>query len=280
MTSRIKIGTRVCELKKMDPNTTPTSIKVDTGQTIKFDLHMDRAVFEIIRRKDTRGKLAKYVKLGWSDHLTDAIWDSRRLPCSWSFKHATPKGENVKINGHCVDCKAEFAAAFRTEEQKLVVKIEGFKNIEHKSKRRTTHQRKVEIAHMLKGSSAFKVRSELADKLMTASDIEPAHLPSQNALRKIKSKQEKSLDKDPRKALQIMKRNDYREQIHHIGFDPFFVFYWTKLQKEWFRAEFKHKRCSISIDATGMGFKKIDTVEPKYTFLYVICAKGKHFNLS
>lgn len=254
-------------------------IKNLPGECIKFAVNINKTVFTVITKRDSRGKLSKHIKKGWSESVNSSLWENQRLPCVWSFKHAIPRSDDVFIKGYCAECKANFKGTYNYDTENLDVKISGMKNITHLKKRRVQFQQKNEISQMLKGSSAYQARSEIANKLMTEHDFEPPQLPSLNALRKIKSKQDQSLNKDPRISLQIMKRHTYRDQIHHIGFDPFFVFYWTKLQKEWFCNEFKKKKCCISIDATGLGLKKVDTVEPKYTFLYVICAQGKLLKL-
>lgn len=71
-----------------------------------------------------------------------------------------------------------------------------------------------------------------------------------------------------------MKSGKFRGDIQEIGLDPFYVFFCTDLQSRWYNTEFTRNRAVIAIDATGMGFRKLKSSNPKPTLLYTICARG------
>jgi hypothetical protein len=80
-------------------------------------------------------------------------------------------------------------------------------------------------------SATFYRRCEASD-LMGASDPEPSHLPSLNSLRVAKSLylKQKPLHDDPIIiALSIMKNQSATNIIRDIGYDRFFVHYWSPL---------------------------------------------------
>lgn len=148
--------------------------------------------------------------------------------------------------------------------------------MKHTSKRRLLPTETKEVADMLQGSSAFAVRSQLAEEYMSEHDPEPPHLIRSNAIKKIKYKQTKAVHADPVQALQIMKERHFRGEIDNIGLSPFYVFYAKNLQRMWHNAEYLRKKCIISIDATGLGLKKLGQLDEKYMFLYVICSQGMY----
>lgn len=80
----------------------------------------------------------------------------------------------------------------------------------------------------LQGKSVMKYRVEMAEKLMQShDDIEPPHLFDTNVLRVAKQNiNEKSyFDKNSIKALEIMQLGPFKNIIHNIGLNSFFVHY-------------------------------------------------------
>lgn len=262
---------------KVSPLKLPTkkSPQKDT-KNLQLKIKVKNAIFEILEYRDNRNKIAKSLKEGWSSELSKLLWANFHLKCVWSFKRARPRKEDIFFKGDCKDCSASFEATFNLEKKTLCVNVNGYKStVKHTSKRRLLPSETKDIAEMLKGSSTFEVRAQLADKLMNENDPEPPHLVRSNAIKKIKYKQTKSVHKDPVQALQIMKEKNFREEVNHIGLSPFYAFYGKKLQRMWHNSEFMRKKCIISIDATGLGLKKLGQVDEKYMFLYVICSHGK-----
>jgi len=89
----------------------------------------------------------------------------------------------------------------------------------------------------------------------------PAHIPSSKSVRQLKSKAILSsrLHDNPIIALGIYKRSDrYGKAIQDIGFDKFFLHFWSDLQIKIYRDSYsKLQPVTISFDATGGVCKKI-----------------------
>jgi hypothetical protein len=78
--------------------------------------------------------------------------------------------------------------------------------------------------------SASAARRLEANKIMNFGDKEPSHLPTSNALRIAKCRELKQgrEDNDPVLAICTMKNiNPYINIIKDIGYDRFFVHYWS-----------------------------------------------------
>lgn len=103
----------------------------------------------------------------------------------------------------------------------------------------------------------------------------PAHIPSSKSVRQVKSKALLSsrLHDNPIIALGIYKRSDrYGEAIQDIGFDKFFLHFWSDLQIKIYRDSYsKVQPVTISFDATGGVCKKIKRYDNQLSgviFLY------------
>lgn len=141
------------------------------------------------------------------------------------------------------------------EKKKLTFTIQNY-DAEHvhdpKNKRKMNLVDKDKLRLMLKGTSAFDVRNQLADELMEAGDPNCPLIPSTNTLRIIKHKTDGTKDSTIDALLTLKKQ--YPNAVSSIGLDPFHLFYSTELQKAYFKAECDgKKRITLSIDATGIG---------------------------
>lgn len=128
---------------------------------------------------------------------------------------------------------------------------------------------KRDVSRMLETSTAYAVKSRIANKLMRAGDFVPAHLPTANTLRK-----QNTYGADPIEGLRNMKLQRFRNDIQNIGLDPFFVYYSTPLQREWYNTQFRRRNANISIDASGLGLTRLNTTLAQGLLLYVITAFG------
>lgn len=217
------------------------------------------------------------VEEGWTDKLVEIIWEARHLPCCFAFKRARHRTTDIICEGYCSqkDCHVKITATLPHRSDNLLVLIENFdKSLIHdpKIKRRIDLKKKMDLICKLKQSSAYSVESELADAAMSNNCPMPAHVPSKNALRIIKSRSQCPSDHNAILAIENL-RNVYPNCIQNSGSNPFFVFYSTDLQKAWYKSEAGRKRLVISIDASGIGVRS-PTSNTKYIFLYVICAHG------
>lgn len=146
-------------------------------------------------------------------------------------------------------------------------------------KRRLRFENRQQAAELLKTDPAYAVRSQIADKLMKEDDVVPGHLSTANTYRKVRAEtQKKDLPHEhPVLSIQLMKKSsEFSGCIGRIGLDPFFVIYATHLQTEWYFAEFRGRRCIISVDATGLGLLSPNTIANRAVFLYTAVAHGMH----
>jgi len=111
----------------------------------------------------------------------------------------------------------------------------NFQKCHERQKRRTNPEKKLYYTNKLvteNMSAAMLLRCE-ANTLMEFGDSEPSHLPTANALRitKCRVMTDQREDHDPILALCKMKyMHPYLNIIKDIGYDRFFVHYWTALE--------------------------------------------------
>ncbi len=128
--------------------------------------------------------------------------------------------------------------------------------------------------------SAIRIRSQEAARIMTPGDPEPSTLPSLNALRLIKShaKQISHLDQDPIMSVVKMKGNaPFNSIIHDVGYDPFFIHYWSVAQLNAYRIYSRSTQVTqVSIDATGNIVRPINLLSGRKTraiFFYEVAVR-------
>lgn len=238
-------------------------------------IHTEENIFILKKSDDNRIN----VEAGRADIIHRLVWKETKIPCVWSFKRARYRKNDILCTAQCSikSCAATLTGIYPHESNKLEISIKNFNINSYHSpskKRKVTKHNKALMRLKLKDSSAYYVRSKLADSLMDAGDIEPPHLPSANAMRVIKSKakSEKMLEKN--QILSLMSINkQFPDSVQKIGVDPLFVFYSTPLQRLWYKAETFRKRAVISIDATGLGLQPF-TDDKKPIFMYLITCQG------
>lgn len=134
-----------------------------------------------------------------------------------------------------------------------------------------------EIAETLKYKSAERYRSEQAEKLMSPGDPEPPILPKSSVLNAARHEYNEglSLDRDPILAISKLKRIGETEEkfaIRSIGYDPFFVHYWTNYQNVVYKKYARTQISSLKIDASGKFTARIlraDGSKSQHIFLYL-----------
>lgn len=246
------------------------------GGDLTFTIEVPNDLYEVYTNQDSK----QSIKTGWSAKINLIIWDRLNLPCCFSFKRARYRQQDIISSGICKQkkCRATLETTLPHCTNNLNVTIQEYKpRIKHDSKikRRVLPEIKSELVDKLQQKSAYALRSELADRTMKESCSEPAHLPSLNALRIIKSRSQCPIEQqNPVIALHELK-SIFINCIQDIGYDPFFVFYATDTQKAWYKEETSNKRAVVSIDASGIGVQS-PTDNKKYILLYVICAHGNN----
>lgn len=247
-------------------------------QNYKIDVQAKAGTFVVAHETDSRNKAVKRLLPGWSERLVEIIWENRQLPCAWTFVRGRARTYDIIVVGKCKDCGAGVEANYAFETNNLHIEITKVqRNVLHRSKRFMSKHgdSSGRVSALLSGMSAYAVHKKLCDEIMSEdAEFVPAHVPGVAALRQRKCRLQEVSDKDPILALKNMKFGEFREDIQNIGLDPFYVFYMTKLQSQWYNSTFKGKKAVVSIDATGLGLKKLQTSQSSAMLLYTICATG------
>lgn len=134
-----------------------------------------------------------------------------------------------------------------------------------------------ELVASLVHKSAERHRIEVANQKMLPGDPEPPTLPKADVMHVAKNEhlQSSLLDKDPIVAIAKMKRIGRTEEklsIRNVGYDPFYVQYWTHHQNLIYEKYTKRETASLKIDATGGLVSKIlraDGTFSQHIFLYL-----------
>lgn len=147
----------------------------------------------------------------------------------------------------------------------------GFKTC---GKRQLRGEARSQIGKKLQQQSVFAYRNEVATK-MEYENQNLGRLPNSSVLRVAKHEYKKSqyLHNDPIVALGLLKRATAlgKNVIQKIGFDPFFVYFWSSHQLKVYNAKMVENDTCICIDATGKVASKIvhaNKEKSKHLFLY------------
>lgn len=153
-------------------------------------------------------------------------------------------------------------------------------------KRQLRQPFRTEVAEMLKYKTAERYRIDEASKLMIHGEKEAPIIPKASVLNVAKHEymQSLQLDKNPIIAISKMKRIGDAESklaIRFIGYDPFYVMYWSNYQSLVYKKYASNEIASIKIDSTGKlvsRLKKDDGTLGPHIFLYLIvinCSAGQ-----
>lgn len=247
------------------------------GGAYEFMHNVGRDFYTIYQNQE--GK--KVVREGWSAKLSLIIWQKLHLPCCLSFRRAKYRSEDIYASGGICrqkNCAVKITAALPHHSNNMTITIEEYvPNIFHDAnmKRRILPCDKKKLADKLKEKSAFALRSELADGILTEKDGNSADIPTLNALRGIKCKAKSPANKQNAVLALYDLRNVHLNCIQKIDLYPFGVQYATPSQTAWYKNEFRNKkRSTVSFDASGFGLDS-PTNFRKYIFLYVAVAHGR-----
>lgn len=221
----------------------------------------------------------------WSSKLNKELWKVIKMSCCWCFKYVKfiSTLNEMKFEACCTECGAILHGYSGKDMKVLNVTIYNMVlNSKHGKKRQIRGEERTELQEKLQNNSAYCIRSGIADIHMDLGDVEPSLVPNLTTLRKIKASH-KFENVDPIITLRLLKSDQFYSQcIADIGLDPFFVFYSSPAQKEYYRLKTLKGPSRISIDATGLNLRssvlssysvKKDT--PKYIFLYSIMLKSE-----
>jgi len=222
------------------------------------------------KRSDNKNRYRAYSILKpniWTPIMHTHLVEQTRLSCPIIYKRAKIYNEGniyMDIIGHCPTCQSNLKGILNNKpdsaDARVIINfsyVGDFKFCMSEKKRQLTGEQKENVIKKMveQGQSATYVRRNLAKSLMNFGEQEPSHLPSANALRVLKCKTIKQglHNEDPIIALFIMKGiSPFNEAIHDIGYDRFFLHYWTTTELHIYRNYAKTTHIPIiTIDATG-----------------------------
>lgn len=223
----------------------------------------------------------------WSSIFRKIVFAMSQSPCAWSIQQPRMAGNEITLNGHCLQeqCDAKFFAFSENNQAKLTIHVTpANKQIKHNKKNQIRGQLRKQILDMLKSEKAMVVVAKIADECLRIGDTEPSFLPNVSTLRKIKAGRHDHLmfHSDPMVSLREMKYTEpYQNSIGNIGLDPFDIFFATPYQKTLLHMETDRKKIIISFDATGVPVTppktssfSLEHGRFKSIFLYVIMVHG------
>jgi hypothetical protein len=277
-----------------------SSEKEDTLKSLKFNITLLydewNKIFDhepkYYKRGDGKNICRSYYTLKsfeWTSIINEHFFEQTKLSCCITYKRTKvyPTGDVfLKMYGSCSCCHSILKGEILNqpvEECRVIIRctIEGpYTQCTIRKKRRVIGEKKdIYLDKLLKQnmSAAYVQRLE-AKKIMEYGDVEPSHIPTLNALRVMKYKENKKnrLNDDQILAITIMKETSpYNNILRDIGYDRFFLHYWSTPEVNSYRNYCKNtKTPTISIDATGGLIKNINLISGRQTgslFLYQIC---------
>lgn len=223
----------------------------------------------------------------WLPIFRKIVFTISQAPCAWSVDRPRMVGNDITINGHCLEdeCHAKFFAFSQNNHAQLTIQVTpSYQTIRHTKKNQIRGEIRRQILEMLKTDKAMVVVVKVANECSRIGDLEPQFLPNANARRKMKAGKYDHLilDSDPMISLREMKYTEpYQNSIGNIGLDPFDIFFATPYQKTLLKMVTNRKRIVISFDATGVPVTppktssySIEHGRFKSIFLYVIMVHG------
>lgn len=178
--------------------------------------------------------------------------------------------------GHC-DCGSILKCIFSANDNERLVKVHCTleKGALGCGKRQLRDEQRKQIAKKLQTESVFSYRNRTAAEMSDRGDDRLLMLHGPGVLRNAKYEAKKSsyLDLDPIKALALLKRKTVAgaNVVRRIGYDPFFVHFWSSHQIRIFNANMVECDASLAIDATGKVSPKLKMVNGDtsgHLFLY------------
>lgn len=276
----------------------PTSETVERNFSISIETEYWRKLLVEETYSDKKLGTRTYKTLKprfWTDVFNSQFFEKTRLLCNLVFKRARiqPSGEfYFKFVATCCTCHSQLEGVLN-EEPKLdtneKISVDccykgDFQNCHSTRKRRVIGERRQEYTKKMvenKMSASFLRRTE-AKRMMKFGEHQPSHLPSDNALRLMKSHESKKPfpHDDPVLSLAQLKAvPPYNEAIRDIGLDGFFVHYWSKTELSCYRmATRQNKFLTGSIDATGSVVHRIQlpsNEKSHHIFLYEVVVQDK-----
>lgn len=230
----------------------------------------------------------------WTEIVHSHFWEQTKIACAIVYKRAkiyTSSFHYCVFYGNCKTCNSELKGTLDVKppiNNRAIfhcVYKGNYQKCLKKQKRRTPSEKKLLYTNKLVNEkvSASMLRRSEANDLMEFGDNEPSHLPTANALRitKCRAIKDQREDDDPILALCKLKHiHPYLNIIKDIGYDRFFVHYWSTLEINVYRQySQQNKITTVCIDATGSLVKKptlITNRKTKSILLYEIAVHDRN----
>lgn len=266
--------------------------------TLEFNITLSVEEWKLVydsensyKRSDRNGGKRNYDVLTpyqWTNIFHEHFFEQTKQSCPIVYKYAKicqTGNIYLKIFGQCSTCRSFLKGIVHNPpepESRVVIECSYtgiFKNCKSGYKRRIIGKKRDEFSNKLiqQNMSASYIQKIEAKKLMNYGDPEPSNLPTMNALRVLKyqNRQKDKLHKDPIMSLAQLKGSaPFNTILHDIGYDRFFLHYWTATEINTYRLYSKQNKLPrISIDATGGIIKKLNLISGRETspiFLYEI----------
>lgn len=286
-------------------STSKDSSTDDVEETLKFNITLSIEEWNRMlpsevkyKRKGSTSRTYTILSPGiWTDIIHSHFWEQTKRSCSIVYKRAKiyEDGTNYcQLFGTCSNCSSKFFGVLKNKPPTNCRAIfqctyqGGFSECSSiKKKYMSSKRKKYFLEKIVQGKlSAITTRRLEADKIMNFGDNEPSHLPTSNALRIAKCRELKKSREDNDPILSICKMKNvhpYTNVIKDIGYDRFFVHYWSSTEINIYRKYvMNNKICStICIDATGSLIKKPllhSNRNTKHILLYEIAIHDKALN--
>ncbi|CAI6352262.1 unnamed protein product [Macrosiphum euphorbiae] len=268
-------------------------------QTLEFTITLSAQEWKLVydserriyKRNDRNNGVREYdvlIPFQWTNIINDHFFEQTKKPCKMVYKYAKIYAMGniyLQMSGNCAACQSIFKGLIQNPpepDSRVIIQCSYVGLFEYCTsglKRRIIGEKKDEFSNKLiqQNMSASYIQKMESKKIMTYGDPEPSSLPSLNALRvlKYKRRQKDKLHQDSILALALLKRiAPFNQIIQDIGYDRFFLHYWTTTEINTYRLYTKQNKLPrVSIDATGGLTKKLNMIsgrESSSIFLYEI----------
>lgn len=236
--------------------------------TKSFKVVIPYEIFKNIEPKEKKFRTKKGKKLvrrlqnGWTDVFFDALWDQHKLPWCYTISYHKVTHDYISFKSKCTECLAmKFGNIDELPKSNsdviLSILTIDTKDIPHTKKRFLKGFKRNEVGKDLISINPSQWRRNAADKTMDYGDVKPSNLYSSSVLRKVKQQATNlelgiSNENNPIFSIGNLKySNEHQGAIQNIGFDPFFVHYWTPTQEHIYKTYIRTKWTTQYIDATG-----------------------------
>lgn len=170
----------------------------------------------------------------WQQLITEKLWNIHKIECAYHFKRNKVYNNTSTINGKC-NCGSVINGVINNlnfEKDNIMI-CECTKGTSICGKRILRNSERAQIGKILwdRHLTAEVYRAERGEDLMTI-DPEPPHLYSAKTMRNAKQEysQNMCIDKEPLQSLLIAQESVYKNIIHNIGLNSFYVHYWSNHQ--------------------------------------------------